>query len=135
MNYELLEHTADLKIRVYGNDFIDLLENSAFAISDLLLPGDISQDRHYEFEITGDTNDQVLIRLLNELVYITQTQKLLFKFFDIKNAGNNHYSVHCKGTRIKDSDEFNYDIKAVTYHDLLIEKTGDKHMTEFVIDV
>ena len=135
MNYEILEHTADIKIRVFGGDFLDILENSAFAISDLLFPGQIMEDREYKFQVTGETNDQVLVRLLNEIVYIIQTEKLILKFFDIKKKGKNLYSVNCKGTEIKHSDEFNYDIKAITYHDLLIENTGNKLKAEFVIDV
>lgn len=135
MNYEILEHTADIKIRVFGKNFIDILVNSAYAIADLLFPGDIMKERNYEFEITGETDDQILIRLLNELVYILQTKKLLLKFFDIKKTDKNLYSVHCRGTKIKYSDEINYDIKGVTYHDLLIEKTGNKLKAEFVIDV
>ncbi|MGI9534828.1 MAG: archease [Thermodesulfobacteriota bacterium] len=135
MNYEILDHTADIKIRVFGRDFIDILKNSAFAITDLLFTGEIMQDKNYEFEITGTTEDQILIRLLNELVYIIQTEKLMLKFFDIKKTGKNLYSVNCKGTKIKHSDEMNYDIKGVTYHDLLIENTGNKLKAEFVIDV
>ena len=135
MNYEILDHTADLKLRVYGNNFTEILANSAYAVSDLLLPGDIMQDRNFKFEITGNTEDQILIRLLNELVYILQTKKLLFKHFDIKNSGKNLYSVRCRGTILKDPDEINYDIKGVTYHDLIIEKTGNKLKAEFVIGV
>lgn len=135
MSYEILEHTADIKIRVYGNNFIDILINSAYAVADLLFPGEIVQDSDYEFEITGTTEDQILVRLLNELVYILQTEKLLLKFFQINKAGKNLYCVKCKGTKINFSDEFNYDIKGVTYHDLLIERAGNKIKAEFVIDV
>ena len=135
MNYEILDHTADIKIRVFGNNFIEILANSAYAIADLLLPGDIMQDKNYYFEIDGTTDDQILVRLLNELVYILQTKKLLFKFFDIEKTSKNLYLVHCRGTEIKYSDEINYDIKGVTYHDLLIEKTGNKLKAEFVIDI
>ena len=135
MNYEILEHTADLKLRVYGNDFTDILVNSSFAMADLLFPGDLKQDKNYRFEITGDSDDQILVRLLNELVYILQTKKLLFKVFNIEKTGKNLYSVNCKGAEIAYTDEINYDIKGVTYHDLLIEKTGNKIKAEFVIDV
>ncbi|MGI9533809.1 MAG: archease, partial [Thermodesulfobacteriota bacterium] len=116
-------------------DFIDILENSAFAVADLLFPGEIMQDRKYEFEVIGEKDDQILVRLLNELVYIIQTEKLMLKFFEIKKTGKNLYSVNCKGTKIKHSDEINYDIKGVTYHDLLIENTGNKLKAQFVIDV
>ena len=135
MNYEILDHTADIKIRVFGSDFVDILANSARAISDLLFPGDIVPERTCNFEVTGETDDQVLVRLLNELVYIIQTKKLLFKYFDIKETDKNKYSVHCRGKEINYSDEINYDIKGVTYHDLLIEKDKNKVKAEFVIDV
>lgn len=135
MNYEILEHTADLKIRVYGNNFVDVLKNSAYAVSDLLFPEDIVTDQSYDFEITGEADDQILVKLLNEVVYVLQTKKLLLKLFYIKETKENHYSVHCKGKKINYSDEINYDIKGVTYHDLLIEETGNRLKAEFVIDV
>ena len=36
MGYEILEHTADIRVRVYGESFVDLLKNAALAMLSLI---------------------------------------------------------------------------------------------------
>ncbi|NIP29309.1 MAG: hypothetical protein GTO02_02470 [Candidatus Dadabacteria bacterium] len=135
MNYEILDHTADIKIRVFGNDFREILENSASAILEIINNEDVNPDVSHNFEVSGEGKDQILVRLINELIYILQTEKLLIKNVQVEKEGEHKYMVFCKGIKINNEHELNYDIKGATYHDLLIEKEGDRLKAEFVIDV
>ena len=135
MNYEILDHTADIKIRVYGNDFKEILENSAKAVMEIINSEDTDADVRYNFELSGDGKDQLLVRLINELIYVLQTDKLLIKNVRVEIESEHKYMVFCKGIKIHNYHELNYDIKGATYHDLLIERDGDRLKAEFVVDV
>lgn len=134
MEYELLEHTGDLKIRVKGKGFDQLLKNAAFALCDLMLPLDRPIEETCEISIEGISREQVLVRFLNELIYIIQTQFLLFRDFDIEEV-NNGVNAICRGYRLKDSDRPDYDIKGATYHDLVIENIDDNFTAQFILDI
>ena len=116
MDYELLEHTADIKLKIYGNDFADLLENSGHALSDLILPGKNKSEIAREFSIEGDSDEQLLVKFLNELIYLLQSENLIFCKFDI-------------------DDNPMYDVKAATYHDLRIEKTRNGLTAQVILDI
>lgn len=135
MIYEILDHTADIKLRTFGQNFKEILENSSYAISDLLVSEKINYDRNYNFEIEGESREQILVRLLNEIIYLLQTKKFIFKKFEVTQSALNRYEISCSGTEIKEPETVNYDIKGVTYHDLKISGDKTKLTAEFVIDV
>lgn len=134
MDYEILEHTADLKIKVYGNSFTQLLENAGYALSDILLPGGKKSEETREIFIEGNSKEQILVRFLNELIYIVHTEFIIFREFDI-NEDPRGINAICRGFRIEPSDSPEYDIKGATYHDLIIECNDGKYTAEVIIDV
>ena len=134
MDYELLEHTGDIKLKIYGNDFTDLLKNAGYALSDLVLPGINKSEINHEFRIEGDSNEQLLVRFLNELVYLIQSENLIFREFDIEEV-DSRIHVICKGGKIEPDDCPDYDVKAATYHDLSIEKTDSGFSAQVILDI
>lgn len=134
MEYELLEHAGDLKIKVYGNSFSELLENSGRALSDIVLPdsGDMNETR--KIFIEGSTKEQILVRFLNELIYLIQSDFLIFRKFKIEDVDNGVNAL-CMGSKIKSSDQPDYDMKGATYHELKIENNDGKYTAQIVIDI
>lgn len=134
MDYELLEHTADIKLKIYGNDFADLLENSGHALSDLILPGKNKSEIAREFSIEGDSDEQLLVKFLNELIYLLQSENLIFCKFDIEQVDLRIHAI-CKGSYMDPDDNPMYDVKAATYHDLRIEKTRNGLTAQVILDI
>lgn len=134
MKYKILEHTADLKIRFRGNTFTQLLENSALALSHLLLPDKDNGNTTLKLTLNGTSREQMLVRFLNELIFHTQTEYVVFNRFEITES-RNAINVVCKGSRIDPSENPEYDFKGVTYHDLKIEENDGILTSDLVIDI
>lgn len=134
MNYELLDHTTDLRIRVYGKSFEDLMSNAGHAIADLILPDVKRSDRIHSFKVSGSSKEQILVRFLNELIYLIQTEYVVYREFDISEK-DCEYSVNCTGSTIGTSDFPEYDLKGATYHDLSVEFVNGRFMAEIIIDI
>jgi len=134
MEYEILEHTADIKIKIYGNDFRNLLENAGHALSDLILPGEKKSDITREFWVEGNSNEQLLVRFLNELIYLMQTGNMIFREFDIEQVDSRIHAI-CKGSNIESTDDPDYDVKAATYHDLIVEETKSRFSAQVILDI
>ena len=53
--YTLLDHTADLRIRISGTDPADLYKNAGLALSDLINRSDRLESREViEIDVSGD---------------------------------------------------------------------------------
>lgn len=134
MDYELLEHPADLRIRVHGECFTELLKNAGYALGDMVLPADRTVNEIREISVEGDSKEQILVRFLNELIYIVQTEFVIFRQFDIDEKDNGINAI-CKGFRIGQNDSPEYDIKGATYHNLEIKHSDGTYTAEIIIDI
>ena len=127
-----IEHTADWEMQVWAPDFITLLKQAALGMYTLagicLQPGDRIQR-----ELTLQMNDpeSLLVRFLGELLFLGEQEGLGFDDFDLRlEAG--WLQVHMAGAPIISQRK---EIKAVTYHNLLIRQRGKGLEVNIVFDV
>jgi protein archease len=137
MSYEILDHTADLCIRVTGRDFKDFLRNASLAMMDQITDRDKVEPSVKEtIEVTGETNEEILVRLLSEILYLHETSKLVFNDIRVEVSNENKVVAELQGERYYPrKHELYLEIKAVTYHDLKVEMVNDKFTADIVFDI
>src|SRR3989338_9876566 len=90
--YTLIEHTADLAYVAYGKDVEELFENAAYALFDVYTDLSRVKERTESpicIQIKTDSTktdvdyEQLLVRWLNELLYLNEVEDLLFKRFKV----------------------------------------------------
>ena len=123
--YEILEHKADLKIKVFSNTKEELFMNALLAMIDSMSPviknRDIETSRNIKIESLDLSS--LLVDFLSEVLYLSQTNseayfKVKFsKFEDTELVGE------ISGNK---AERFGEDIKAVTFHDLNIILSENK---------
>jgi len=123
--YEILEHKADLKIKVFGNTKEELFLNALLAMIDSMNPEiknrDIETNRSVKIESLDLSS--LLVDFLSEVLYLSQINseayfKVKFsKFVDTELEGE------ISGNK---AERFGEDIKAVTFHDLNIILSENK---------
>jgi SHS2 domain-containing protein len=131
--FEEIEHVADRAFRVKGRGMADLLENAARAMQALDEPrpaGEPSATR--EVELEGVDRESLLVKWLNEILYLEQAHQLVCERFHIDELKN-----HCLRARIetRNCDRSYTHIKAVTFHNLKIRETSEGLEAEVVLDV
>ena len=138
--YELIDHTADLSIKVYGKDLEELLKNCSAAMMDVICDlNTIELKNQYSVSSSGNSEEQLLVNLLHELLYLHEVKKLLFCKFEFKindNIKNREVEGNVWGEEIDFSrhDLLN-DIKAVTYSDLKVEHKNGKLSVNITFDI
>ncbi|MGH7799044.1 MAG: archease [Thermodesulfobacteriota bacterium] len=137
MDYEILDHTADACIRVYGKSFDELFENAARAMMELITDREkINPSQEIEIEVRGETIEQLLVHWLQEILFLHEVKKMVFKDFRLNLISETHAKGKVIGEKIDiDKHELSFDIKAVTYHNLKIEPINDKLKVDIVFDV
>ncbi len=137
MDYEILDHTADTCIRVYGKSFEELLRNAACAMMELITDRDkVEPAVVIEIEASGEDREELLVHWLQEILFAHQVKKMVFKDFEVKLEDETRVKGKVFGEEIDSGKhELAADIKAVTYHNLKVEAVNDKLKVDIVFDI
>ena len=122
-NYEILEHTGDVKIKAYGKSKEELFQNAMEWMFKILNPKSKGQNpKQRSIEIQSSDLNALLVDFLSEVNYLRQTNMEMYnkvrftKFSDMRLKGE------IEGYEI---EEFGEDIKAVTFHKLDIRQNKE----------
>lgn len=89
------------------------------------------------FEVIQDAPnvEELLVAWLRELLFQFSARDFLFKDFSIEDISPTHIKAAARGERInRDRHELKKEIKAVTYHELKVEKVGDLWQGQVIFD-
>ena len=96
--YELIGHTADLGINVWGNNLEELFLHSASAMYDLIADlKSIKPSLSVEIKAEAMDRDELLKNWLSELLYYFHTKDMLFSDFKIDNLTDKSITSTVKG--------------------------------------
>lgn len=123
-DFEIIDHTADVGIRAYGADLSRAFTNAAKALSSLIINlDDIQESLHQNIELVAPDEESLLVSWLNELIYLFDTEHIIFKRFNITKISETQLKARIYGEKIDISiHKLKTGIKAATYHMLRIRK-------------
>ncbi|MDH3259664.1 MAG: archease [Acidimicrobiia bacterium] len=134
--YEVLSHTADTGVVVHGSTLREVFESAAFAMFDLIFGiGDLAGVDRVQVEVTAPTVEDLLVDWLSTLLFEAETNDLAFCSFEIDTIDDGHATGWAIGSSVVDLELSGPPIKAVTYHDLRVEKTAGGWSARVVFDV
>jgi SHS2 domain-containing protein len=137
MSFETFEHTADLGLRVRADDLNALLADAARGLFSIIVP-DLDSIRPSEtvsLKIAGEPSELLLFDWLNELLYTYEVRHLLLCEFDVK-VDSGGLAATCRGEPVDPARHvLDHEVKAITYHGLKLEQTGDGWLAEVIVDI
>ena len=135
--YELIEHTADIGVRVYGKDLKELFENAAYSMFDIIadLEG-LTTSVSMDFAVEADNYEELLVRWLDELLYNFYTKWIIFFEFDITEIEDYRVKAKARGRHVGENrNRLKTEIKAATYYNINIKKQSDGYSVDIIFDV
>ena len=135
--YELLDHTADIGVRVSGKDLREAFSNAAYAMFDILTDASrIMEKEKISIQVSASNIEELLVAWLDELLYRYETERIVCGRFSIENIDDRNLSATAFGEKIDYSrHEIRAEIKNVTYHQLSIEKMDNGWKAQVIFDV
>jgi SHS2 domain-containing protein len=119
VKYKVLEHTADAMVEVYGKSLGERFGNAAYAMFDQIT--DLSKvvaRGELKIVMSGETREQLLVDFLQELLFVHDTEDLVFVEFDVKTDGKTLEAI-VRGEKFDDTRHTKRSVvKGVTYHRL-----------------
>jgi SHS2 domain-containing protein len=136
-HFEILDHTADIGIIVYGEDLRALFENAGEAFFHLLT--DLRKVRRRiekRIDIGGESLDRLMVDWLSELLYLHDVENLLFKGFKVEYVGEDGLKAVVKGEPFKEGVHvIKTEVKAVTYHLIEVRQNNGHWRAQIIFDV
>lgn len=135
--YELFEHTADLGLRVRAPDLNTLFSDAGRGLCAMVVenPDEVRPVETRTIEIAGTDREYLLFDWLNELLYLCDTQHLVFSQCDAR-VGDSGLSATVRGETLDpDRHRLTHEVKAITYHHLKLEQTPDGWLAEVIVDI
>ncbi len=136
--FEVIEHTADIGIRAFGIDLAGAFANAARGMFSLITDlNKINEAIYRDVEVAAPDRETLLVEWLNELLFLFDTEQLLFKRFYIGALTETGLQARCYGERVdKSRHELKRGIKSATYHMLKVErKTDYEYRVEVLLDI
>lgn len=136
-DYEMLEHTADLRIEVRGKDVAELLARSAGALADLLYdPASVREATQRRVRLDEANLELLLVRWLNELIYLREVKEFLWKEIEVETDGPSALQAVLAGEGFDPARHSpRTGLKAATYHQLRIEQGTEGWTARILFDV
>lgn len=130
--YQEIAHTADWSLAVWAPDLAGLFNQAAVGMYALMQMEIDPQDEIIrDFTIESIDKETLLVDFLGELLYLGEMEGLAFHGFDL-SLDVPHLQARVQGGRILSQSK---EIKAVTFHNLVIRQTDGLYRTTIVFDV
>lgn len=143
--YEIIPHTADLKIRVYGRNTQELFKNALIGMFQSLKP--IAPSCSYQADrlvckelpisrdigVNSPDQEALLVDFLSTALYFCDVHNEIYLDVVFTSFDSTHLVATLKGVSITGMEES--EIKAVTYHDLAITQHEGIWQTDIIFDI
>src|SRR5262245_26097734 len=135
--YELLEHTADVAIRVRGSDFGELYAGIVWAVVDLMADAQaVARAAERPLDLAASGTEELVVALANEALFYFETERLLLPLLSVASAG----ATWVRGTlagELLDAGRHGWktELKSATYHDLALRRENAGLVLDLVLDV
>lgn len=133
MPYQEIDHTADWALRVWAASLEALFTDAALGMYALMGAESSNADLvQYTITVQGMDAEAVLVVWLQELLYYTEAENVVFERFNVLELKVTELRAEAWGRPVAHLLKI---IKAVTYHNLVIQQTETGYETTLVFDV
>jgi len=135
--YELIDHTADLGIRVSGKNLSTLFSNAGHALFDLMADNSaLVADRQKELRLRADDLDELMFLWIRTLLAEFVCESWMYMHFDVSITQQRSLWALLRGHKtVMPQHLLRNDLKAITYHELHVSMRDNVWTTQLIFDV
>ena len=140
MDYEYLEHTADVKFRAYGLTWNEVFQNASKAMLEIMVnTSTLNEEEKINIVANASTLDELIVAWLGEILFQSETKGIIFKEAKVERVWKENGKWFAKGKiigqEVNNKMDFKTEIKAVTYHELKAEEKDGRKYCQVIVDI
>ncbi len=134
--FETFDHTADIGIRAWGNEFHEVFEEAAKAFFSVIVDLEsIKPTQTLHLELSAENGEELFLKWLKELLFIFETKHLLFKEFKV-DLSPRKLKAEISGEKLNNTKHaLGREVKAVTLHHFKLAKENARYLAEVILDI
>jgi SHS2 domain-containing protein len=135
--YEVFDHTADIGLHAFGDTLLELFIHAAQGMESLMVaPEQVRVVTSRQIMAEGHDIVSLLIAWLNELIFLFDTEYLLFRDFEIDTLTETHLVARAFGEPYDaQRHELGSAIKAVTWHEAFVMCSDGEYKARIIFDI
>ena len=135
--FRILEHTADIGFEAFGATREEVFANAGRALIFLMTDLDrLHADDGLGVRLHANDLPGLMVNWLSEILYLYDAEGWLFCDFAIDALSERSLSARALGERYDPGKhQIKLLVKAITYHQLAVERTGDGWRAQVYVDI
>jgi SHS2 domain-containing protein len=138
-HWETFDHTADLGLRVRGDDLEDLFRTAAEALTEIIVSNreQVRSEGFERVEMEASSLEELLVDWLNDLIYRCEVEHQIFGRFEVTlNLSRLRLVALIHGETIDpDRHVLDHEVKAATRHGLKLVPEDGRWVAEVILDI
>jgi SHS2 domain-containing protein len=135
--FRFFDHTGDIGVEVFGESIRTLFQHAGEALTEIITDRKTVRARESRrISLKADGIEDLLIRWLNEFVFLFDTTGLLFTVFDIASIDEGHVEATVQGEIYDEKRHpIKTTIKGATYHQLEVVREDGIWRARIILDI
>lgn len=135
--FELFEVTADVGVAARGPTLADAFAQAARGMYSLMVDLEsVREQGSRELEVSAQDLEHLIERWLLELLFLTESERLLFSRFDVTLDAEDTLRATVHGEPIDlERHELGTEVKAVTRHELAVRAIEGGYEARVIFDI
>jgi SHS2 domain-containing protein len=136
-SFEILEHTADIGLRVHAPSLEEMFSTAALALQSLFLDAAVVEPRNrYPMRASGEDPEALLVNWLNEMIYLLDGKRVAAARIEVTALHDSAIEANAWGEPIdRERHHTHLAVKAATYHQLKIVQQKTGWLAEVFLDI
>ncbi len=136
---ETFDHTADLGLRIFAGDLVDLFQTAAMGLFDVIVANreEVRALETEQIALSADSTEELLAGWLGELIYLSESRHRLYNQFHVElDESGCRLTAAIGGEPIDRARHIlDHEVKAVTRHGLSLRRDADGWVAEVIVDI
>jgi len=136
--FELIEHTADTGLRVFGSSIETLFENAGLGLLSTLVQDldAMTPSSTVAVELEAPDDADLLVDWLNDRLFRFDAREEIHAWATVERVRDGKLRATSGYRKVDwERDRFHAEIKSATYHGLRLERQGELWVAEVIFDL
>lgn len=133
--FEILEHTADVGILARGDSVEEVFEQATLGLADIMGISQPDQGSPVAVEVSGDDLGSLLVDWLSEVLWLHDSRDAVVGHVEVLSVRSGRAVGAVTLAPRGGADVAGTQVKAITYHQLSVEKGPDGWTARVFVDV
>lgn len=131
-----IDHSGDIGIEVSGKDLREVLENATMGLLSLLCRNEVQQVVERRIRVSSSSAEDLLVDWLGEVLSVVGIYGELYGTATIDRIGEWYAEGILSGERVDpEKHDLRFEVKAATYHRLIVERREDGYFGRVIFDL